>query len=109
MAAISFSSFKKSCEEREYTDRVYEEQNNCVLYTNNGVKCEIKKKHYTFGWRARLEDVVEMRKQILAHGFTEKPRKDAEKCITIDFDGEDRKSTRLNSSHIPLSRMPSSA
>ena len=28
----------------------------------------------------------------------------------IDEDGiEDRKSTRLNSSHIPLSRMPSSA
>ena len=25
------------------------------------------------------------------------------------MDGEDRKSTRLNSSHIPLSRMPSSA
>ena len=28
--------------------------------------------------------------------------------VTI-ADGEDRKSTRLNSSHIPLSRMPSSA
>ena len=27
----------------------------------------------------------------------------------LDPDGEDRKSTRLNSSHIPLSRMPSSA
>ena len=26
-----------------------------------------------------------------------------------DIDSEDRKSTRLNSSHIPLSRMPSSA
>ena len=26
-----------------------------------------------------------------------------------DLDGRDRKSTRLNSSHIPLSRMPSSA
>ena len=27
----------------------------------------------------------------------------------LERDGEDRKSTRLNSSHIPLSRMPSSA
>ena len=27
----------------------------------------------------------------------------------VEVDGEDRKSTRLNSSHIPLSRMPSSA
>ena len=29
--------------------------------------------------------------------------------VTIDFTTIDRKSTRLNSSHIPLSRMPSSA
>ena len=29
--------------------------------------------------------------------------------IALDFDIKDRKSTRLNSSHIPLSRMPSSA
>ena len=28
---------------------------------------------------------------------------------TLTFGGLDRKSTRLNSSHIPLSRMPSSA
>mgnify|MGYP003348614230 CR=1 FL=1 len=27
----------------------------------------------------------------------------------IDYQSKDRKSTRLNSSHIPLSRMPSSA
>ena len=40
----------------------------------------------------------------------------AAKILLIDDDsrltamvGEDRKSTRLNSSHIPLSRMPSSA
>ena len=31
-------------------------------------------------------------------------------CIELyDQEGADRKSTRLNSSHIPLSRMPSSA
>ena len=29
--------------------------------------------------------------------------------LALLIDGEDRKSTRLNSSHIPLSRMPSSA
>ena len=29
--------------------------------------------------------------------------------VDINADGKDRKSTRLNSSHIPLSRMPSSA
>lgn len=94
MAAISFKLFKNSCEERGYTERVYEEQNNCVLYTNNGVKCEIKKNHYTVGWLARPEDVAEMRKQILAQGFTEKTgkrsekRKDAKDFINIPFDGD---------------------
>jgi hypothetical protein len=94
MAAISFKLFKNSCEERGYTDRVYEEQNNCVLYTNNGVKCEIKKNHYTVGWLARPEDVAEMRKQILGQGFTEKTgkrsesRKDAKDFINIPFDGD---------------------
>jgi hypothetical protein len=94
MAAISFNLFKSSCEERGYTDRVYEEQNNCVLYTNNGVKCEIKKNHYTVGWLAKPEDVSEMRKRILEQGFTEKfgkrseTRKDAKDFINIPFDGD---------------------
>lgn len=93
MAAISFNSFKLSCDDRGYVERVYEEQNNCVLYTNNGVKCEIKKNHYTIGWLARPEDVAEMRKQILAQGFTEKigkrsDRKDAKDFMNIPFDGD---------------------
>jgi len=94
MAAISFNLFKNSCEDRGYTERVHEEQNNCVLYTNNGVKCEIKKNHYTIGWLARPEDVLEMRKQILAQGFTEKigkrseKRKDAKDFMNIPFDGD---------------------
>ena len=33
----------------------------------------------------------------------------ADLCIAAGFDGVDRKSTRLNSSHIQKSRMPSSA
>src|ERR1051326_9376190 len=32
-----------------------------------------------------------------------------EEVKALDLEGVDRKSTRLNSSHIPLSRMPSSA
>jgi sulfur transfer complex TusBCD TusB component (DsrH family) len=93
MAAIPFNLFKTSCEERGYTERVYEEQRNCVLYTNNGVKCEIKKNHYTIGWLARPEDVAEMRKQLLAQGFTEKigkrsERKDAKDFMNIPFDGD---------------------
>ncbi len=93
MAAIPFNIFKSSCEDRGYTERVYEEQNNCVLYTNNGIKCEIKKNHYTVGWLARPEDVAEMRVRILAQGFTEKfgkrgNRKDAKDFININFDGD---------------------
>jgi sulfur transfer complex TusBCD TusB component (DsrH family) len=94
MAAVSFKVFKDSCEERGYTERVYEEQNNCVLYTTNGIKCEVKKNHYTVGWLARPEDVAEMRKRILAQGFTEKigkrseKRKDAKDFININFDGD---------------------
>lgn len=89
MAAVPFNLFKSSCEERGYTERVKEEQRNCVLYTNNGVKCEIKKRHYTFGWLSRPEDIAEMRRRMLAQGFPEKIRKsDYDKCITINFDGD---------------------
>lgn len=94
MSRVSFDIFKNSCEERGYTERVYQEQNNCVLYTNNGVKCEIKKNHYTVGWLAKPEDVAEMRKRILEQGFTEKigkraeSRKDAKDFININFDGD---------------------
>ena len=94
MAAIPFNLFKNSCEERGYNERVYEEQGNCVLYTNNGVKCEIKKNHYTVGWGARNEDVAEIRGQILALGFTEKigkraeSRKDSKDFINFPFDGD---------------------
>ena len=93
MAAVAFTTFRSSCEDRGYTERVYEEQNNCVLYTNNGIKCEIKKNHYTVGWLARPEDVAEMRSRILAQGFTEKfgkrgERKDAKDFINISFDGD---------------------
>ena len=92
--SISFSQFTESCTEFGYTSRVFLEQNNFVLYTNNGIKCEIKKNHYTVGWLARPEDVTEMRKQILDQGFTEKigkrseSRKDAKDFININFDGD---------------------
>jgi len=94
MAAIPFNLFKTSCEERGYTERVYEEQSNCILYTNNGIKCEIKKSHYGIGWNARTEHVAEIRKRVLAHGFSEKigkrsqNRKDEKDFINIHYDGD---------------------
>ncbi len=93
MTAIPFNEFKISCEEREYEPRKHEEK---IWYinSNNGIKCELKKNHYTVGWAAKLEDVAEIRKRILEAGFTEKigkraeTRKDSKDFININFDGD---------------------
>ena len=44
-----------------------------------------------------------------AKTFGEVTSENVGKALPIVYDGEDRKSTRLNSSHMPKSRMPSSA
>jgi len=91
---ISFLSFKVSCNERGYTERIYEDRNVFVLYSNNGIKCEIKKNHYTIGWLARPEDVKVMREKFIEAGFSEKTGKRAEKrkdekdFINLHFDGD---------------------
>ena len=91
---ITFDSFKQSCNERGYTERIYETPGVCVLYSNNGIKCEIKKNHYTIGWLAKPEDVKVMREKFIEAGFTEKKgkrsekRKDDKDFINIHFDGE---------------------
>jgi hypothetical protein len=92
--SISFSLFKESCNERGYTDRIYEDRNVFVLYSNNGIKCEIKKNHYTIGWLARPEDVRAMREKFIEAGFAEKKgkrserRKDEKDFINVHFDGD---------------------
>ena len=94
MSAIPFNLFKNSCEERGYTERVYETPGVCVLYSNNGIKCEIKKKHYTIGWDAKPEYVKVMREKFIDAGFTENRGKRAEKrkddrdFMNIQFDGD---------------------
>ena len=93
MTAIPFNDFKTSCEDRDYEPRKHEDK---IWYinSNNGIKCEIKKNHYTVGWSAKPEDVAEIRKRILEAGFTEKfgkraeSRKDAKDFININFDGD---------------------
>jgi hypothetical protein len=93
MSAISFSLFKSSCEERGYTDRVYEDQGSCVLYTNNGIRCLIRKSNYAIGFGANLRDVNTIRDRLLEQGFTELPgkrsqRKDGKDFVNIKFDGD---------------------
>lgn len=91
---ITFDAFKESCNERGYTERIFEDRGVLVLYSNNGIKCEIKKNHYTIGWLAKPEDVKVMREKFIEAGFTEKigkrseKRKDAKDFINVHFDGE---------------------
>jgi hypothetical protein len=93
MAAISFKLFKASCEERGYTERVYEDQGSCVLYTNNGIRCLIRKNNYAIGFGANLKDVNDIRERLLSQGFNELPgkrsqRKDGKDFVNIKFDGD---------------------
>jgi hypothetical protein len=93
MTAVSFNLFKESCEERGYEPRKHEEKI-WYLNSNNGIKCEVKKNHYTVGWAAKADDVAEIRKRIIEAGFTEKigkrslTRKDSKDFININFDGD---------------------
>jgi hypothetical protein len=94
MSKISFDLFKQSCEERGYTEQVYETPGVCVLYSNNGIKCEIKKKHYTIGWDAKPEYVKIMREKFIDAEFIEdrgkraEKRKDGRDFMNILFDGD---------------------
>lgn len=93
MAAIPFNVFKASCVDRGYTDRVYEDQGSCVLYTNNGIRCLIRKNNYAIGFGASPKDVGDIRGRLLEQGFTEMPgkrgqRKDGKDYVNIKFDGD---------------------
>jgi hypothetical protein len=93
MAAISFSTFKESCEERDYEPRSHEEKS-LYVFSKNGIKCEIKKTNYTVGWEARPEYIAEIRKHLIEAGFTEKlgkraeKRKDEKDYMHVPFDGD---------------------
>lgn len=85
MSKVSFDLFKEACEERSYT-RIYQEGKNCVLYTTNGVKAEIKKKHYTLGWLRSEVEIELMKEGFLQAGYSlSTKRNDASKCVTILF------------------------
>lgn len=69
MAALSFDTFKNSSSEHGYTERVRQEQNNFVLFTNNNVKCEIKKKALTFGWLRKTWEIELIRETFEGAGY----------------------------------------
>jgi hypothetical protein len=91
---VDFDIFQQACNDRGYTERVYREQGKWpVLYSNNGVKCEIKKSHFTFGWGLKAEYVQLIRTKFLEAEFVEKQgkragRKDEKDFINVQFDGD---------------------
>jgi hypothetical protein len=82
---IDFTLFKESCEDRGYT-RIKQENNNCVLDTNNGVKSEIKKRHYTFGWLRSPEELEIIKAEFLKEGYHLSTKHSDSKCVNILFD-----------------------
>lgn len=68
MAVVDFEAFKEACIERGYT-RILEENNNCVVYSQNGVKSEIKTKLYTFGWLRSPDELTMIRDAFRAAGY----------------------------------------
>lgn len=68
MAVVDFELFKEACVERGYT-RVFEENNNCVVFSQNGVKSEIKTRLYTFGWLRSPDELALIRDAFRAAGY----------------------------------------
>jgi hypothetical protein len=92
---VDFDIFKQSCFAHNYHEGIYQEQKKWpVLFSNNGVKCEIKKSHYTFGWLLKPEHVQTIREKFIEKGYTEKQgkrstRKDEKDFINVPFNGGD--------------------
>lgn len=87
MSLISFDDFKTACEDRGYS-RVYEDRGVFVVYTNNNVKSEIKRKHFTLGWTRLASEVNLIRETLQEQNFSvsEKQRGDVNKCVNVIFD-----------------------
>lgn len=69
MASLSFDSFKNMAQDAGYTERVKQEQNNYVLFTNNNVKCEIKKRAFTFGWLRKPWEIELIKETFESAGY----------------------------------------
>lgn len=80
----NYDIFKQTFSDLGYT-RVYQEQKNLVVYTRNGIKCEIKKKHYTFGWLRSPEEIELIKETVLTQGFVLSTKHKSENCVNILF------------------------
>lgn len=84
---LPFEQFKEACEGKGYT-RIALDRGVLVAYTNNNVKCEIKRKHFTIGWTRLASEVNLMRETFREEGFnvSDKQRGDHNKCVNVIFD-----------------------
>jgi len=62
---------------------VKKELKNLVVFTNNGIKCEIKPTRYTFGWLRKPDELDIIRKEIIDSGYAVEKHDD--KCINVKF------------------------
>lgn len=62
---------------------VKKEVKNLVVFTNNGIKCEIKPSRYTFGWTRKPDELEFIRKEIVDSGYTLDKHDD--KCVNVKF------------------------
>jgi len=59
------------------------EVRNLVVFTNNGIKCEVKPTRYTFGWLRNTDELTVIRQELINLGC--KFDKDDGKCINVKF------------------------
>jgi hypothetical protein len=62
---------------------VKKEEKNLVVFTNNGIKCELKPNRYTFGWTRKPDELEIIRKEITDSGYDLGKYED--KCINVKF------------------------
>ena len=90
VTTIPFEEFKQACEDRGYT-KISVDRGVLVTYTNNNVKSEIKRKHFTLGWTRLPSEVNLIRETLQEQGFpvSEKQKGDVNKCVNVLFDKKD--------------------
>lgn len=84
MTAVAFDKFQKTLTDLGY-ENVYQEANNLVLRSNNGVKCEIKKKHYTFGWQRKTWEIELIKETFETAGYQCSNRRKKLDCVNVVF------------------------
>jgi hypothetical protein len=65
---VTDKKFNKLFTDLGYTT-ILRENRNLVVFTNNGIKCELKPTGYTFGWLRKPDEIEIIRKEITDLGF----------------------------------------